>query len=64
MFHLLFDSSFCPLSNLQTGKLLKESDKETGHKKTVTSLSKAPDGSHFITGSLDKSAKVAHLIVI
>ena len=42
----------------QTGKLLKESDKEIGHKKTVTSLTKSSDGSHFITGSLDKSAKV------
>ncbi|CAK9162496.1 unnamed protein product [Ilex paraguariensis] len=42
----------------ETGKLLKESDKETGHKKTVTSLSKSIDGSHFITGSLDKSAKL------
>ncbi|RVW74300.1 Eukaryotic translation initiation factor 3 subunit I [Vitis vinifera] len=42
----------------ETGKLLKESDKETGHKKTVTSLSKAVDGSHFVTGSLDKSAKL------
>lgn len=42
----------------QTGKLLKESEKETGHKKAITSLSKSIDGSHFITGSLDKSAKV------
>ncbi|KAI4357364.1 hypothetical protein L6164_001317 [Bauhinia variegata] len=39
-------------------KLLKESDKEAGHKKTVTSLSKSADGSHFLTGSLDKSAKL------
>ncbi|KAG7941923.1 hypothetical protein I3843_16G073200 [Carya illinoinensis] len=42
----------------ETGKLLKESDKESGHKKTVTSLSKSADGSHFLTGSLDKSAKL------
>lgn len=49
------------ISNLQTGKLLKESDKETGHKKTITSLAKAADGSHFLTGSLDKSAKVVFL---
>lgn len=42
----------------KTGKLLKESDKETGHKKTVTALTKSADGSHFLTGSLDKSAKV------
>lgn len=47
------------LSNfLQTGKLLKESEKETGHTKTITSLAKSADGSHFLTGSLDKSAKV------
>jgi hypothetical protein len=44
---------------LQTGKLLKESDKESGHKKTIQSLVKSADGSHFLTGSLDKSAKVS-----
>ncbi|KAF5445308.1 hypothetical protein F2P56_034368 [Juglans regia] len=42
----------------ETGKLLKESDKESGHKKTITSLSRSADGSHFLTGSLDKSAKL------
>ncbi|KAJ4829618.1 Eukaryotic translation initiation factor 3 subunit I [Turnera subulata] len=42
----------------ETGKLLKESDQEVGHKKTITSLTKSADGSHFLTGSLDKSAKV------
>ncbi|WCJ33711.1 Eukaryotic translation initiation factor 3 subunit I [Euphorbia peplus] len=42
----------------ETGKLLKESDPEVGHKKTITSLSKYSDGSHFLTGSLDKSAKL------
>ncbi|KAL5986114.1 Eukaryotic translation initiation factor 3 subunit I [Asimina triloba] len=42
----------------ETGKLLMESDKETGHQKTITSLSKSFDGSHFLTGSLDKSAKL------
>ncbi|KAK1404238.1 Eukaryotic translation initiation factor 3 subunit I [Heracleum sosnowskyi] len=42
----------------ETGKLLLESDKETGHKKTITSLAKSSDGSHFLTGSLDKSAKL------
>ncbi|GAB2215283.1 hypothetical protein Droror1_Dr00019666 [Drosera rotundifolia] len=42
----------------ETGKLLKESDKETGHKKTITSLCKSADGSHFLTGSLDKTAKL------
>lgn len=46
------------LISLQTGKLIKESDKESGHKKTVTSLVKSADGSHFLTGSLDKSARV------
>lgn len=44
--------------NLQTGKLLNESDKEVGHKKNITSLAKSVDGSHFLTGSHDKSAKV------
>lgn len=42
----------------ETGALLKESDKEDGHQKPVTSLSKSSDGSHFITGSADKSAKL------
>lgn len=42
----------------ETGKLLKESDKETGHKKTITSLAKSVDGTHFLTGSHDKSAKL------
>uniref|UniRef100_A0A1D1Y0W0 Eukaryotic translation initiation factor 3 subunit I n=1 Tax=Anthurium amnicola TaxID=1678845 RepID=A0A1D1Y0W0_9ARAE len=42
----------------ETGKLLKESDREIGHVKTITSLSKSADGSHFITGSSDKSAKL------
>ncbi|XP_054790793.1 uncharacterized protein LOC129296227 isoform X2 [Prosopis cineraria] len=41
-----------------TGKLLKEVDKEIGHKKAITSLAKSADGSHFLTGSLDKSAKL------
>ncbi|VVA17497.1 PREDICTED: eukaryotic [Prunus dulcis] len=42
----------------ETGKLLKENDKEVGHKKAITSLAKSVDGSHFLTGSLDKSAKL------
>ncbi|KAJ6890813.1 hypothetical protein NC651_024350 [Populus alba x Populus x berolinensis] len=42
----------------ETGKLLKESDPEVGHKKPITSLTKSADGSHFLTGSLDKSAKL------
>ncbi|XP_043704021.1 eukaryotic translation initiation factor 3 subunit I-like [Telopea speciosissima] len=42
----------------ETGKLLKESDKETGHQKTIMSLAKSADSSHFLTGSLDKSAKL------
>ena len=49
------------LIELQTGKLLKESDKEMGHKKTITSLTKSSDGSHFVTGSLDKSARVPYI---
>ena len=52
------------LLNLQTGKLLKESDKESGHKKTITSLAKSADGSHFLTGSLDKSAKVSDILTL
>ena len=46
----------------ETGKLLQESDKESGHKKTVTSLAKSADDSHFLTGSLDKSARVFFLL--
>ncbi|XP_042466339.1 eukaryotic translation initiation factor 3 subunit I-like [Zingiber officinale] len=32
--------------------------KEIGHQKTITSLSKSAYGSHFLTGSSDKSAKL------
>ncbi|KAG6388924.1 hypothetical protein SASPL_150360 [Salvia splendens] len=39
-------------------KLLKESDKDESHKKTITSLAKAVDSSHLLSGSLDKSAKI------
>ncbi|URD81891.1 hypothetical protein MUK42_07804 [Musa troglodytarum] len=46
----------------ETGQVLKESDKETGHQKTISSLSKSADDSHFLTGSLDKSAKVPTII--
>lgn len=53
--------SFCLPARLQTGKMLKE---EAGHKKTITSLAKSADGSHFLTGSLDKSAKVSITILI
>ncbi|CAI0440538.1 unnamed protein product [Linum tenue] len=42
----------------ETGKLLQESEPEVGHTKQITSLAKSSDGSHFVTGSLDKSAKV------
>ncbi|KAF5184332.1 Eukaryotic translation initiation factor 3 subunit i [Thalictrum thalictroides] len=42
----------------ETGKLIKESEKETGHRDAITSLSKSADGSHFLTGSLDKSARL------
>ncbi|CAD6240415.1 unnamed protein product [Miscanthus lutarioriparius] len=45
-------------TDLTTGQLLKESDKESGHHKTISSLSKSSDWSHFITGSLDKSSKL------
>ncbi|KAG6510307.1 hypothetical protein ZIOFF_028316 [Zingiber officinale] len=44
-----------------TGKLLKEADKEIGHQKTITSLSKSADDSHFLTGSSDKFAKFTNL---
>ncbi|PPD83729.1 hypothetical protein GOBAR_DD19337 [Gossypium barbadense] len=47
-----------PRRIIKTGKLLREADKESGHKKTITSLTKSADGSHFLTGSLDKSAKL------
>ncbi|XP_066310795.1 eukaryotic translation initiation factor 3 subunit I-like [Miscanthus floridulus] len=43
---------------IYTRQLLKESDKESGHQKTISSLSKSSDWSHFITGSLDKSSKL------
>lgn len=42
----------------ETGKLLRETDAEVSHQKTVSSLSKSADNSHFITGSLDKTAKL------
>ncbi|KAL3641507.1 Eukaryotic translation initiation factor 3 subunit I [Castilleja foliolosa] len=42
----------------ETGKLVNDSGKEDGHKKPITSLVKSADGSHFLTGSLDKSAKL------
>ncbi|KAL6507025.1 Eukaryotic translation initiation factor 3 subunit I [Orobanche hederae] len=46
------------LWDTETGKLLKETNSETSHKDVITSLSKSCDDSHFITGSLDKSAKL------
>ncbi|KAG6474265.1 hypothetical protein ZIOFF_068190 [Zingiber officinale] len=46
-----------------TGKLLKEADKEIGHQKMITSLSKFADGSHFLTGSSDKFAKCCKFVV-
>ncbi|KAK8581484.1 hypothetical protein V6N12_071705 [Hibiscus sabdariffa] len=42
----------------ETGKLLMESNKDLGHKKAITSLSKSRDGSNFLIGSLDKSSKL------
>ncbi|KAG6473706.1 hypothetical protein ZIOFF_067623 [Zingiber officinale] len=47
---------------LITGKLLKEADKEIGHQKTITALSKSADGSHFLTSSSDKFAKTGKLL--
>ncbi|KAJ3683858.1 hypothetical protein LUZ60_014085 [Juncus effusus] len=52
------EDSIVRMWDAETGKLLKESDKESGHTKTVTSLSKSADWSHFITGSGDKSSKL------
>ncbi|PKI68409.1 hypothetical protein CRG98_011206, partial [Punica granatum] len=51
------EDSIIRIWDSETGKLLMESDKETGHKKAITSLAKSDDGSHFLTGSHDKSAK-------
>ncbi|XVF46369.1 hypothetical protein PTKIN_Ptkin03bG0021700 [Pterospermum kingtungense] len=48
--------------NSEIGKLLREADKESGHKKTIASLAKCAAGSRFLTGSLGKSAGVMHLI--
>ncbi|KAH9299278.1 hypothetical protein KI387_030960 [Taxus chinensis] len=42
----------------ETGQLLKESDPEKGHQKGITSLAKSADGSFFLTGASDKSAKL------
>ncbi|CAH8358825.1 unnamed protein product [Eruca vesicaria subsp. sativa] len=47
------------ISDAETGELLKESDAEVDHKNTITLLSKAVDDSHFITGSLGKTAKAS-----
>lgn len=58
-----FVSNECCVVALQTGKLLKENNQEVGHKKTITSLTKSADGSHFLSGSLDQSAKAMHLIL-
>ncbi|XP_042455645.1 MADS-box protein J2-like [Zingiber officinale] len=55
---LLLSPSLSP-SPLPTDKLLKEADKEIGHQKTITSLSKSADGSHFLIGSSDKFAKMS-----
>eukprot|EP00249_Psilotum_nudum_P007535 c20636_g1_i1 orf=395-1375(+) len=52
------EDSIVRLWDAETGMLLKESDPETGHQKGVTSLSKSADGSFFITGSSDKTAKL------
>lgn len=44
--------------DVETMTVIHESDKETGHQKAVTSLTKSVDGSHLLTGSIDKSAKL------
>ncbi|KAK4794694.1 hypothetical protein SAY86_012688 [Trapa natans] len=52
------EDSIIRIWDSETGKLLIESDIEIGHKKAITSLVKSSDGSHFLTGSHDKSAKL------
>ncbi|KAM5587870.1 eukaryotic translation initiation factor 3 subunit I [Rosa sericea] len=42
----------------ETGKLLKKNEEAIGHKEEIKSLVKSKDGSHFLTGSRDKSAKL------
>lgn len=43
----------------ETGKQLMETESDVSHQKAITSLAKYPvDGSHFMTGSLDKTAKL------
>lgn len=42
----------------ETGKVLKEAGPEIGHDRTIMALAKSADGSHFITGSIDKTAKL------
>lgn len=42
----------------ESGKMIRKSSPEDSHQKNITSLSKSMDGSHFITGSLDKTAKL------
>ncbi|WOG96127.1 hypothetical protein DCAR_0415458 [Daucus carota subsp. sativus] len=44
--------------DVETKKVIYESDKETGHQKAVTSLTKSRDGSCLLTGSIDQSAKL------
>ncbi|KAL5215871.1 hypothetical protein ABZP36_007272 [Zizania latifolia] len=44
----------------KTGKCLKESDKQQPHQKAISSVSKSADWSHFLTDSLDKTAKILH----
>ncbi|KAL1819095.1 hypothetical protein DCAR_0415348 [Daucus carota subsp. sativus] len=44
--------------DVETKKVIYESDKDTGHQKAITSLAKSRDGSHLLTASIDKSAKL------
>ncbi|KAJ8428590.1 hypothetical protein Cgig2_021838 [Carnegiea gigantea] len=46
------------ISDPVTGQEIMSSRDDDNHKKQITSLCLSTDGSHFLTGSLDKSAKV------
>ncbi|KAL2641437.1 hypothetical protein R1flu_009024 [Riccia fluitans] len=52
------EDSIVRMWDVDTGKVIKQSDPETGHQKVISSLAKSADGSHFITGSHDKTAKL------
>ncbi|KAL3677997.1 hypothetical protein R1sor_020953 [Riccia sorocarpa] len=52
------EDSIVRMWDVDTGKVIKQSDPDTGHQKAISSLAKSADGSHIITGSHDKSAKL------